>query len=72
MDWSLDPCEWPLVTVELPTIQVSVLSPSRLASRLPSRGYPMGAFAVLKMFGKWLLLANVGIMLWAVLRTFVL
>ena len=32
----------------------------------------MGSFAVIKLFGKWLLLANVGIMLWAVLRTFVL
>ena len=32
----------------------------------------MGAFAVLKMFGRWLLLANVGIVLWAVLRALVL
>ena len=34
----------------------------------------MGSFAVIKLFGKWLLLANVGIMLWAVkvVRTFVL
>ena len=32
----------------------------------------MGSFTVIKLFGKWLLLANVGIMLWAVLRTFVL
>lgn len=32
----------------------------------------MSAFAVIKLFGKWLLLANVVVTLWAVLRTFVL